>query len=95
MPWYRVKMHGENFFFDFDGKARRMGFYVSKFVEASGDTEARQRAIAQIHEDRRLGAQLEADDLATLDVDDVSEVDKASVPELPPELVLYAEQTND
>jgi hypothetical protein len=95
MPWYRVMVNGEHFFFDVDGEAKRMGFYSARFVEAPGNTEAEELAIAQIHEDRRFGAQLEEDDgLATLTVEEVSEVDETKVPEVRPGMTLYLEETD-
>ena len=88
-------LNGENFFFDVEGEPKRMGFYSAKFVKASGEAEAVQVAKAQIHEDRRLGAQLEEEDgLAKLNVDEVYEVDESSIPKAPRGLTLYAEETD-
>ena len=39
MPSYRCLINGRNFLLDFDGKARKMGFYKSVYVE-SADTKA-------------------------------------------------------
>ena len=95
MPWYRVMLNGEHFFLDCEGEPKRMGFYSAKFVKASREVEAVELAKAQIHEDRRLGAQLEEEDgLAKLNVEEVHEVDDTSVPEAPRGMTFYAEETD-
>jgi hypothetical protein len=87
-------IRGENFILELDGEAKRLGFYTTRFVEASAASEAEKKAIAQIREDRRLGAQLEENDLASIHVEESCEVDSDSVPEAAQGFSFFREESN-
>jgi hypothetical protein len=50
MKKYKVFVHGQNFLLNLDGKAEKVGFYTTRFVEANDDNEAEENAISTLRE---------------------------------------------
>lgn len=83
MPAFRVLLRGESFRMLFDGEPQRVGFYTTRFVEASDPEEAENRAVQLLREDEWLrGAVLnERNDPPMLyaeEIEPVSRLEKAS-----------------
>lgn len=47
-------MHGENILLEFEGRPQKLGFYVTRFVEAHDAESAEHEAVALIREDAAL-----------------------------------------
>jgi hypothetical protein len=54
MPHYRVKLAGENFRLNFEGKVMKLGFFTTRLVEASDKPQAELNAVQLIREDHKL-----------------------------------------
>lgn len=54
MSKYRVLISGENFLLNFDGRPRKSGFYVTRFVDAADAEEAENAAVALLRNDAAL-----------------------------------------
>lgn len=78
MSKYKVLVNGENFLLDYEGRPKKLGFYVWRSVEAS-DAEAAENAVIElIRGDTRLkGKALNGrDDPPMLYAEEVVEVDE-------------------
>ena len=51
---YKVIVRGENFLLKLDGKAGKVGFYTTRFIEALNDHEAEETAISGLRDDPTL-----------------------------------------
>lgn len=51
---FRVLLRGENFLLESEGTMKRFGFYTTRFVEASNETEAEHMAVEVLRQDPRL-----------------------------------------
>ncbi len=51
MPYYEVKLNGENFWMVMEDKPSKMGFYTNRYVEATDATEAENKAVQMIRDD--------------------------------------------
>jgi hypothetical protein len=73
---YRVLLNGRNFTLKVDGHPERMGFYTTRFVEASGTEEAENRAVELIRDDPTLRDVVlnPRDDPPMVFVDEIEEV---------------------
>jgi hypothetical protein len=49
-----VLLNGENFLLNFDGRPQKMGFYVTRFVDAADADDAENAAVALLREDALL-----------------------------------------
>ncbi len=76
MNIYRVLVNGENFLMTVDGKPEKLGFYTTRFVEASNETEAETAAVSALRQDEQLqGTVLNiADDPPLLYADEIEQV---------------------
>lgn len=54
MKKFRVLLRGENFRMNFEGTVKRLGFYTTRFVEASDDDTAGQSAVESVRKDDQL-----------------------------------------
>lgn len=54
MAIFRVLVNGRNFLLDFDGEARRVGFYATRTVEAATPDEAESAAVELLRRDALL-----------------------------------------
>ncbi|MDT4331833.1 hypothetical protein ACQE3E_12130 [Methylomonas sp. MED-D] len=63
MNKYEVIINGQNFLMEVDGKIERMGFYVTRYVEADNHEEAELKAVYLVRNIERLkGAHLNTED---------------------------------
>ena len=76
MNIYRVLLNGENFLMTADGKAKKLGFYTTRFVEAANEAEAESVAVSILRQDERLrGTVLNtADDPPVIYTDEIEQV---------------------
>jgi hypothetical protein len=83
MSKYRVLMNGENFLLNFDGRPQKLGFYVTRFVDAADAEGAECAAVALLREDAALkGLVLNGrDDPPVLNADEVEEVEECDAEE--------------
>ncbi|HEX8745798.1 MAG TPA: hypothetical protein VF717_01275 [Pyrinomonadaceae bacterium] len=79
MGKYRVLINGENFLLDFDGQLRKLGFYVTRAVDAQDPDEAELTAVDLVREDSRLKGNVlnERDDPPMLYAEDVEEIEES------------------
>ena len=77
MKKYRVFVCGQNFLLNLDGKAKKVGFYTTRFVEANDDHQAEENAISTLRNDPTLreGVLNEKSDAPTLYVEEISELE--------------------
>jgi hypothetical protein len=54
MSKYRVLINGENFLLNSEGRPQKLGFYVTRFVDARDAEDAENAAVALIREDVAL-----------------------------------------
>jgi hypothetical protein len=76
MPGFRVLINGRNFLLNFDGEARRVGFYATRFVEAATADEAESAAVELLRGDELLreGTLNEQTDTPMIYVEEIVEV---------------------
>jgi hypothetical protein len=76
MNKYRVLINGKNLLFDVDGDRQKMGFYVTRFVEAETYAQAEQAALNLINQSDKLRGMLNSPaDPPVFDVEEIDEVD--------------------
>jgi len=76
MGKYRVLIAGENLLLDFEGRPQKLGFYVSRTVDAPNYEGAESAAVDLIREDSRLEGLLnEIDDPPVLYAEEVKEIE--------------------
>ena len=77
MSKYRVLISGENFLLNFDGRPQKLGFYVTRFVDAADAEDAENAAVALLRDDAALkGLVLNSrDDPPMLYADEVEELE--------------------
>lgn len=54
MPLWRVKLNGQNFWLRMNGTPKRLGFFTTRYVEASNAQEAELLAVQLIRDDPEL-----------------------------------------
>lgn len=54
MRKYRVLLRGENFFLRVSEEVKRMGFYTTRFIEATDEGQAEQQAVELLRGDEKL-----------------------------------------
>lgn len=91
MPWYRVRIRGENLFMQFDGEAKRVGFFTNRFVEGSDFSKIEERAIAEIRDEPKLknGLLNRVEDPPMIFVQEIVEIDADTVPEIRPGFAFF------
>jgi hypothetical protein len=79
MSKYRVLINGENFLLNFDGQLQKLGFYVTRVVDARNPDEAELAAVNLVREDAHLKGNVlnERDDPPTLFADEIEEIEKS------------------
>jgi hypothetical protein len=79
MSKYRVLIHGDNFLLHFDGQLQKVGFYVSRVVDALNPDEAELVAVDVVREDPRLKDNVlnERDDPPMLRTEEVEEIEES------------------
>ncbi len=77
MSKYRVLINGENFFLNFEGRPQKLGFYVTRFVDAQDAEGAEKAAVDLIREDAWLKGNVlnNRDDPPMLYADEVKELE--------------------
>jgi len=77
MKKYKVFVHGQNFVLNLNGKAEKVGFYTTRFVEAKDDRAAEENAISTLRNDPTLreGVLNEKSDAPMMFVEEIAEVD--------------------
>jgi hypothetical protein len=77
MKKYKVFVRGQNCLVKLDGKAEKVGFYTTRFVEAKDDNEAEEKAIAALRNDPTLLERLlnEKSDTPMLFVEEIAELE--------------------
>lgn len=87
---YRVLLHGHNLWLELEGKVQLVGFYVTRFVEASSTLEAGRRALEQVESEPHVrGAKNRRGDPPFVDVSETCSVVRADVPKVAPGYALY------
>jgi hypothetical protein len=96
MPYYRVKLAGENFRLNFEGKVMKLGFFTTRLVEASDKPHAELNAVQLIREDHKLeGVLNERADPPMIyceGIEEIEPLDLASVVQLG--FTFYPEETD-
>ncbi len=82
MPWYKCSICGENFPGALVGESRPVGFYVTRFVEASSHEEAEMQALARLKNEQRLSlpSETERPKNAKVLFENIEVVEHAEVP---------------
>jgi hypothetical protein len=76
MKKFKVKLHGENFLLNLDGKLKKVGFYATTFVKAENPQEAEKIAIILIHQNTNLRDTIsnENTDRPTINLEEIKEI---------------------
>lgn len=77
MKKYKVFVHGQNFLLNLHGKAEKVCFYATRFVEARDEHEAEEKAISILRNDPTLGDGVlnEKSDAPMLYVEEIAELE--------------------
>jgi hypothetical protein len=76
MPFFRCKLHGQNFTHHPQARAPELHFYAVRWVEALSDDLAAQEALDRVtRQIAENGIKAATEPQGTLDVEDVEEVD--------------------
>lgn len=75
-----------------DARAARVGFYVTRYVEAAGPAAAARRAEQEVRRDPRVAEPPEAARELRLTVDEVERVAPADVPPVRPGFAFFMGQ---
>ncbi|MEQ1892208.1 MAG: hypothetical protein ABL998_06670 [Planctomycetota bacterium] len=87
---YRVLLHGHNLWLELEGKVQHVGFYLTRFVEASSALEAERRALDVVESEPHVrAAKNRRDDPPFIDVSESVPVARADVPKVAPGYALY------
>lgn len=82
MPTYEVEINGRNFLLEVDGVAKRVGFYVLRYVDAKSPQEAAQAAVRAIREHESLATVLnDRSDPPTIYAEDIIELSEVPQPD--------------
>ena len=95
MPWHRCFIRGENFPTFLDGEHTLLGFYTTRFVEASGSEDAEQIALATLRGEPKLAPPEGVKPSGTFRVffEEVREIPADRVPSQPPGFTFYPMDT--
>ena len=95
MPLYRCFIHGENFLLAVDGVVEEVGFYTTRWVEATDPAGAELRAIELLKKEPRFDFPLELrSPRARVSFEEVVPVDPDDVPEVVPGVAWYPMEEN-
>jgi hypothetical protein len=80
MSKYRVLISGENFLLNFDGQVQKLGFYVTRVVDAQNPNDAELAAVDLVRRDSRLKGNVlnQSDDPPMLYAEEIEEVEESS-----------------
>jgi hypothetical protein len=96
MAWYRAMLRGENFFLRLAGEIKRMGFYTTRWIEASSSEDAENRAIELIRSDAELRPQVlnAKNDPPMVYIEELAEVEEHDVPDIQQGFSFFPEEMN-
>lgn len=91
MSFFRVSLEGSPITIDLDGELQRVGFMVTRYVEASDSERAGHRALEVVRSDPKLLLSTGKEELdgMSLTVDGVEAVPSASVPDVQPGFAFF------
>jgi hypothetical protein len=74
-----VLINGENFLLNYDGQLQKLGFYVSRVVDAQNPDDAELAAVDLVREDSRLKGNIlnERDDPPMLYAEEIEEIEES------------------
>lgn len=82
IPTYEVEINGRNFLLEVDGVAKRLGFYVLRYVDAKSPQEAAQAAVQAVREHESLASLLnDRSDPPMIFAEDVIELSEVPDPD--------------
>jgi len=78
VKWYLVSLQGQNLHLNYKGDLAKYSFHTKRYVQADNGKQAEEKALDLIMEDPELHAiiQNEEDDLPTMTVENIQEVDR-------------------
>jgi hypothetical protein len=80
MPHFRVQLKGQNFWLKLEDKARRLGFFTTRFVEAPDEDQAGRKAVEILSNDPKLhGVLNERKDPPEILIEEIAQVTAAQV----------------
>lgn len=90
---FRVFLEGGNFLIRLDGRRRRFGFFVTRFVEAQDEADAATRSVRLLWDElsRKGGVLNDAADAPRIVVDRIEEIDPADKPDTNPGFAWFPE----
>ena len=79
MNKYRVSINGENFLLNFDGQIQKVGFYVTRVVDARNSQGAELAAVDLVRNDSWLKGNVlnERDDPPILYAEEIEEIEES------------------
>lgn len=91
MTKYRVQIDGRNFLIDIDGVVTKRGFITFRYVKAEDPTQAEERAVQMIREEKKLRDTIlnEKTDPPIMHVLEILELDPESHEEIQPGFIFY------
>ena len=91
LPMFRVFLQGENFLIKHQGSAQKFGFFVTRFVEAESEGEAKERTIKEVWAEllAKGGTLNSAKDSPRVEVDRIEEMEASERPAEDPGFVWY------
>ncbi len=97
MAKYLVRLNGLNFQIEMDGEVRRVGFFTTRFVEASSAEAAEMKAVEMVRHDEtlRAGVRNGRGDTPLIHLDEVAEVDHFPADYPNTGYSFYVEQSDD
>lgn len=97
MKKFSVLLRGENFFINVDDARQRLGFYTTRYVEATDESEAEARAVDLLRQDARLREAVQNDpsDPPMLFAEEIDELDSFDgIESLTPGLAFFDDESS-
>lgn len=93
MPWFRTFIRGEHFLLESEGQVRALGFFTTRFVEASTPADAEFAAVGLVRADAKLRTSVRNDhsDPPKMFVDEIEEIEALDVPADNPGYTFFSE----
>ena len=94
-PLFRVFLEGGNFLITLDGRRRRFGFFVTRFVEAQDEADAAAESVRLLWDElaRKGGILNSAGDAPRIVVDRVEEIEPGDRPDINPGFAWFPEDS--
>lgn len=91
MKWFKCFIAGENFPGALANEKKRVGFYVTRFVEADSPQEAEQASLSNLKNEERLKLpeEVKPDNDAKVYFEGIEEISHSEVPETQPGVTFY------